>query len=368
MKYEFVDLKRQYKELDNEIREAMQAVFRHGQYILGPEVKALEEQLAQFVGVKHCIGCSSGTDALLIALMALDLSEGDEVITSPFSFIATAEVIALLGLRPVFVDIDPETYNLNPDLLESAISPRTRVIMPVSLFGQCSDMDRINASALARGITVIEDAAQSFGATYKGRPSCGLSRIGCTSFFPSKPLGCYGDGGAIFCNEDALAARLRQISVHGQDRRYHHPILGINGRLDTLQAAVLLAKLRIFPQELKARARVSRCYAERLAGVAKTPTVASFNTSTYAQYTIETENRDALHEKLREDGIPTAIHYPVPLHLQPVFSALKSTEGSFPVAEQAARKVLSLPMHAYLSEADVAEIAGAVSTAVVVCA
>jgi UDP-2-acetamido-2-deoxy-ribo-hexuluronate aminotransferase len=367
MIFEFVDLKSQYRLLENEIQQGMQAVMRHGQFILGPEVKALEEKLAAHAGVKHCVACSSGTDALLIALMALGVGHGDEVITSPFSFIATAEVIALIGARPVFVDIDPRSYNLHPELIETAITARTKAIMPVSLYGQCADFDRISAIASKYNLPVIEDAAQSFGATYKGKKSCALSRIGCTSFFPSKPLGCYGDGGACFTDDGSLAAKMRHIMGHGQDRRYHHVVFGINGRLDTLQAAVLLAKLKVFQQELEARTRVADQYLKLLNGAVKTPYIEPFNISTYAQYTIEAENRDALQNKLSIEGIPTAVHYPVPLHLQPVFASLKQNPGSFPVSEHAALRVLSLPMHAYLKEPDVELIASAVKKAVEVC-
>ena len=267
---EFVDLKTQYSILKSKIDERIDAVLEHGQFIMGPEVAELEERLAARTESRFCVGCASGTDALLIALMALNVGPGDEVITSPFTFVATAETIVLLGARPVFVDIDPRSYNLDPKLLDQAITLHTRAIMPVSLFGQCADMDPINALASERGIPVVEDAAQSFGATYKGRQSCNLSTIGCTSFFPSKPLGCYGDGGACFTNDEELAARMRQIRVHGQDRRYHHPLVGINGRLDTIQAAVLLAKLETLDTEIADRARIGTTYSERLSYVVMT--------------------------------------------------------------------------------------------------
>ena len=307
--------------------------------------------------MKHCIAVASGTDALLIALMALGIGAGDEVITTPFTFIATGETIALLGAKPVFVDIDRRMYNLDPSFLESAITPKTRVILPVSLYGQCADMDAINAVAAKNGIPVIEDACQSFGATYHGRKSCALSTVGCTSFFPSKPLGCYGDGGACFTDKDDLATRIRQIRVHGQDRRYHHALLGINGRMDTLQAAILLAKLEVFADEVDARNRIGVRYGELLHGAVETPSVDPHNTSVYAQYTVQVDKREAVQEKLREEGIPTAVHYPVPLHLQPVFAGLNLPEGSFPVAEAAAKRVLSLPMHPYLAEDELVRIA-----------
>jgi UDP-2-acetamido-2-deoxy-ribo-hexuluronate aminotransferase len=347
---EFIDLAEQYRRLKPGIDKRIQKVLDHGQYIMGPEVKELEEKLATYVGVKYCITVANGTDALLIALMALGVGSGDEVITTPFTFIATAEVITILGAQPVFVDIDPKTYNMDPNLIEQAITSKTKVIMPVSLYGQCADFDRINSIAAKYGIPVIEDGAQSFGATYKGRKSCGLSTIGCTSFFPSKPLGCYGDGGACFTDDDDLAAQLKQIRVHGQDRRYHHPLLGLNGRLDTIQAAVLLAKFEVFPEEIKLRMEIGNRYSELLKDKVTVPYIEPFNTSAYAQYTIQIENRDLIQAKLKEARIPTAVHYPIPLHLQPVFSFLNQQEGSFPVAENLAKRVLSLPMHPYLTK------------------
>lgn len=317
---------------------------------MGPEVNELEEKLAAYVGVKYCISASSGTDTLLIALMALGIGPGDEVITSPFTFIATGEMIALAGATPVFVDIDLHTYNINPSLIEAAISPHTKGIMPVSLYGQCADFDAINAIAQKYNLPVIEDGGQSFGATYKGRRSCGLSTIGSTSFFPSKPLGCYGDGGALFANDDALAKAMREIRAHGQDRSYHHPRLGVNGRMDTLQAAVLLAKLELFDEEVAARARIGARYTELLQGTVVTPCILSENTSVYAQYTVQVENRSDIQKKLSELGIPTAVHYPVPLHLQPVFAGLGLREGNFPISEAVGKKVMSLPMHPYIDE------------------
>jgi len=291
---EFIDLKLQYAALKPAIDARMQAVLDHGQFIMGPEIAELEQKLKTRVGTEHCITCASGTDALLIALMAVGVGAGDEVVTTPFSFIATAEPIALLGGNPVFVDIDPQTYNLNPSLLPAAITPRTKAVIPVSLYGQCADMDAINSIAEPLGIAVIEDAAQSFGATYKERQSCNLSTIGCTSFFPSKPLGCYGDGGACFTNDDTLATRMKQIRVHGQDRRCHHPVIGINGRLDTLQAAVLLAKLEVFDAEVAARARIGAAYTEHLKLLVRTPEIKPHCTSVYAQYTIQVDDRAAV--------------------------------------------------------------------------
>jgi len=362
---EFVDLKSQYAMLKAAIDDRIHAVLEHAQFIMGPEVAELERSLAARTGSRYCIGCASGTDALLIALMAVEVGPGDEVVTTPFTFVATAETIALLGARPVFVDIDPRTYNLDPKRLneEAVITSRTKAIVPVSLFGQCADFDAINAVASARGIPVIEDAAQSFGAAYKGRPSCSLSTIGCTSFFPSKPLGCYGDGGACFTNDETLAARMRQIRVHGQDRRYHHPLVGVNGRLDTIQAAVLLAKLAVFDAEIAARVRLAGAYNELLHGVVVTPYVEPHNTCVYAQYTIQVDDRQALQEELTANGIPTAVHYPVPLHLQPAFSVPGVGRGSFPYAEAAAERVVSLPLHPYLSQGDQARAAKIVQQA-----
>lgn len=345
---DFIDLKSQQQRIFHDLDRRIKAVLAHGQYIMGPEVMELEEKLAAFAGVKHCISASSGTDTLLIALMALGIGSGDEVITSPFTFIATGEMIALTGAKPVFVDIDPRTYNIDPSLIEAAITPRTKAIMPVSLYGQCADFDAINTIAERYNQPVVEDGAQSFGATYKGKRSCGLSTIGSTSFFPSKPLGCYGDGGALFTNDDNIAKAMREIRIHGQDRRYHHPRIGINGRMDTLQAAILLAKLEIFAEEVAARARIGARYTELLQNCVVTPFIGSENTSVYAQYTVQVENRADLQKKLGEQGVPTAVHYPVPLHLQPVFAGLGLQKGSFPVSEAASERVMSLPMHPYL--------------------
>lgn len=352
---QFIDLKTQYQQLKPAIDERIQRVLDHGQYIMGPEIAELEERLAAYVGSRHCISVASGTDALLIAMMALGIKAGDEIITTPFTFIATGEMIALLGAIPVFVDIDPRTYNLVPELVEGAITSRTRAIMPVSLYGQCAEFDAINAIGARHGVAVIEDAAQSFGATYKGRRSCALSTIGCSSFFPSKPLGCYGDGGACFTDDDELAKLMREIRVHGQDRRYHHPVIGTNGRLDTLQAAVLLGKLDTFADEVAARERLGARYSaligERCAGVIA-PYIEPHNTSVYAQYTVQVDDRDAVLEAMREHGVPTAVHYPVPLHRQPAFAGLGLGAGAFPVAEAAADRVMSLPMHPFLTDAD----------------
>lgn len=355
-----IDLKSQYQRLREPINARIQAVLEHGQYVLGAENLELEKRLAAYVGVEHCIGAASGTDTLLIALMALGIGPGDEVITSPFTFIATGEMIALAGATPVFVDIDPLTYNIDPALIEPAITVQTRAIMPVSLFGQCADLAAINAVAARHGLAVIEDAAQSFGALYRGRRSAGLSLIGSTSFFPSKPLGCYGDGGALFTDDAALAKVMREIRVHGQDRRYHHPRLGINGRLDTLQAAVLLAKLEVFDDEVAARERIAARYAMLLEEAFATvtdparrvspPQLAPECTSVHAQYTVEVGDRPRIEAGMQARGIPTAVHYPVPLHLQPVFAGARVPAAGLPVSERAAQRVISLPMHPYLTE------------------
>lgn len=359
---EFIDLKSQYRQLKPEIDRRIQVVLDHGQYIMGPEVAELEIQLAAYVGVRHCLAVASGTDALLIAMMALGIKAGDEVITTPFTFFATGEMIALLGAVPVFVDIDPATYNLDHTQLEAAITPRSKAIMPVSLYGQCAEFDAINAIADRHGLPVIEDAAQSFGASYKGRKSGGLALIGCTSFFPSKPLGCYGDGGACFTNDDALAKLMGEIRVHGQDRRYHHPVIGVNGRLDTIQCAVLLAKLPSFPDEVRKRGELGALYTTliRDASSAVTPPcVLDYNASVYAQYTVEVDDREAVQAQLQRQAIPTAVHYPTPLHLQPAFSGLGLGVGAFPLAERAAQRVMSLPMHPLLEEADLERVVAA---------
>lgn len=368
---DFIDLKSQYRRIQTSVNARIQTVLEHGQYVLGPECAELEAQLAAYVGSTHCVAASSGTDTLLIALMALDIGPGDEVITPPFTFIATGEVIALAGAKPVFVDIEARTYNLDPALLEKAITPRTKAIMPVSLYGQCADFDAINVIAKKHGIPVIEDGAQSFGATYKGKRSCALSEIGSTSFFPSKPLGGYGDGGALFTNDDQLAKLMREIRVHGQDKRYHHPRLGMNGRLDTLQAAVLLAKMEIFEDEVQSRVRLGARYSallkEAFAGEAAaiiTPVIEAHNLSVYAQYTIEVPNRAQFEVRMKEQGIPTAVHYPVPLHQQPVFAKLGYKTGDFPVSERIASRVVSLPMHPYLTEVQQQQVAMAVRSAV----
>ena len=351
---QFIDLAAQQARIKDKIDAGIQAVLAHGQYILGPEVAELEEKLAAFVGAKHCISVANGTDALQIAQMAFGIGPGDEVITPGFTYIATAETVALLGAKPVYVDVCPKTYNLDPTKLEAAITSRTKAIIPVSLYGQCADFDAINAIAEKHGIPVIEDAAQSFGATYKGKKACNLSTVSCTSFFPSKPLGCYGDGGAIFTNDDELAKVLRQIARHGQEKRYHHVRVGVNSRLDTLQAAILLPKLEIFAEEIQQRQQVAGWYMEQLANAKITaPVIEEHNQSAWAQFTIQVENRDAVQARLKEQGIPTAVHYPIPLNKQP---AVADSSVNLPIGDAIAEKVMSLPFHPYMSEADVEKV------------
>lgn len=361
---EFIDLKSQYRRLKPQIDAAIQRVLEHGQFILGPEVAELEEKLAAYTGARYCISVANGTDALQIALMALGVGPGDEVITPGFTYIATAETVALLGAKPVYVDVDARTYNLDPALLEASITPRTKAIIPVSLYGQCADFDAINAIAARHGISVIEDAAQSFGASYKGRKSCNLSTIGCASFFPSKPLGCYGDGGAIFTSDEQLAKVIRQIARHGQDRRYHHVRVGVNSRLDTIQAAILLTKLTVFDEEMAQRQQVAARYAELLNGVGlmTTPVIEPHNVSAWAQYTVRVPSRDTVQKLLAEAGIPSAVHYPIPLNKQP---AVEDSSARLAVGDEVARQVMSLPMSPGLSEADVRRVADALANALV---
>ncbi|MDQ1334901.1 MAG: UDP-2-acetamido-2-deoxy-ribo-hexuluronate aminotransferase [Thermodesulfobacteriota bacterium] len=360
---QFIDLSAQQKRIRVKIEGRIKKVLDHGQYIMGPEIKELEEKLAAYVRVRHCISCSSGTDALLMALMALDIGPEDEVITVPYTWISTAEVIVLLHARPVFVDIQPDTFNMDPEKIETVITPKTRAIMPVSIYGQCADMTRINAIAQKHNIPVIEDGAQSFGATHHGKASCGLSAIGCTSFFPSKPLGCYGDGGAMFTNDDALADKMQQIRVHGQKVKHQHPLVGINGRLDTLQAAILLEKVEIFPEECRLRWEVGQRYNRLLSGISgiTAPVIAEGNNSVYAQYTLVADDRGKVENGLKAQGIPSVAYYAVPLHLQGAFADLGHKPGDFPVAEQVASQCLSLPMHPYLTGEDQTRVAEALT-------
>jgi UDP-2-acetamido-2-deoxy-ribo-hexuluronate aminotransferase len=349
---EFVDLKEQYRRYQVEVDERIRRVLAHGHFIMGPEIGELERALASYVGVKHCVTVSSGTTSLEIALRALGIGPGDEVITVPFTWISSAEVIGLVGAKPVFVDVEPVTYNIDVDLIESAITPRTKAFLPVNLFGQMADYARISAIATRHGLPVIEDAAQSFGASQPGGRSCGVTTIGSTSFFPAKPLGCYGDGGALFTDNDDLAGRMKAIRTHGGLKRHHHPFLGTNGRFDTLQAGVLLAKLPHFDWELRERNRIAARYSTLLSSRCSVPMTAHGNTHVYAQYTVRIHDRDKVSEELKRLKIPSAVYYPKCLHEQPIFATLGYQKGDFPESEKAAREVLSLPMHPFLSEAD----------------
>jgi UDP-2-acetamido-2-deoxy-ribo-hexuluronate aminotransferase len=362
---DFIDLKSQYAALRDNINARIQRVLDHGQYIMGPEVAEMEAALAAYTGAAHCISVASGTEALLICLMALGLEPGDEVITSPFTFAATAEMIVLAGGVPVFVDIEPDTANLDARLIEAAITPRTRAIMPVSLYGQVADMDAINAIAARHGLPVIEDAAQSFGATYQGRRSCNLSTFGCTSFFPSKPLGCYGDGGAIFTSDTALAQACREIRVHGQSQRYLHTRLGVGGRMDTLQCAVVLGKLDRFGWEIERRLALGDAYRTKLQAAVPNLQLLAVRPDrdcVWAQYTVFVDDREAVQAQLKAAGIPTAVHYPRPLHHQPAYARFAPSDAC-PQAVSAAARVMSLPMSADLTEAQQDEVVAALARA-----
>jgi UDP-2-acetamido-2-deoxy-ribo-hexuluronate aminotransferase len=363
---DFVDLHSQYRALQASIDARIKRVLDHGQYIMGPEVAELEEKLATYSGSRYCVSVASGTEALLIALMALDIGPGDEVITTPFTFVATAEVIVLVGARPIFVDVEPDTCNIDAARIEAAITERTKAIMPVSLYGQPADMDAINTIAARRGnIAVVEDAAQSFGATYRGRKSCNLSQIGCTSFFPSKPLGCYGDGGAIFTDDPLIDQACREIRVHGQSARYHHTRIGVAARMDTIQCAVLLAKLERFAWELERRAALGALYGQQIRASGarvELPTVRPDRNSVWAQYTVLVDDRDGVQHRMRALGIPTAVHYPLALHQQPAYRAL-GADASYPVSEYLAARVISLPMSADLEEAQLLHVVQALALA-----
>jgi UDP-2-acetamido-2-deoxy-ribo-hexuluronate aminotransferase len=355
-KIPFIDLQTQYQAYRAEIDLAIHKVLESSQYIMGPEVTELEKNLEKFTGVKHAISCSSGNDALLLALMAIDVKQGDEVIVPAFTFFSTAEVVAFLGAKPVFVDIEEENYNIDFSKIEEKITKNTKAIIPVSLYGQPPDFDEINAIAKKYNIYVIEDAAQSFGSEYKGKKSCNLSDIACTSFFPSKPLGCYGDGGAIFTNNDEIAKKLKSLRVHGQSKRYHHKYIGINGRLDTIQAAVLNVKLKFFDVEIRKRIELGKQYKSSLKGSSLfLPKVKNNRTHIFGQFTVRSEKRKEITEKLNAEGIPTAIHYPIPLHKQEAFEYLKITE-KFPVAEKVAKEVFSLPFSPFLNQKDFEKI------------
>ncbi|SMC09974.1 DegT/DnrJ/EryC1/StrS family aminotransferase [Nitratiruptor tergarcus] len=355
MKIDFANLTYQYQLYKDEIDEAIQKVLNHGKYIMGPEVGELEEKLCEFTNAKNAVTCSSGTDALLLAMMALDLKPGDEVITTPFTFIATAETIALLGAKPVFVDIDEQTYNINTSKIEEKITNKTKGIISVSLYGQPSDLDEINEFSKRCNLFHIIDGAQSFGATYKGKAEVHYCDIYTTSFFPAKPLGCYGDGGAVLANSDELAQKIRMLRVHGQNKRYHHKYIGLGARLDTIQAAVLLVKLKYYKKDLALRQEVAKKYSKKLKNVKNIilPFVKEDRTSAWAQYSIRALNRDELQEKLKESGIPTVVHYPMPLHMQKCFNYLGYKKGDFPVAEKVSEEIMSLPMNPYLSNDEI---------------
>lgn len=350
MQLPFIDLKSSHEKSRERIELAIARVLAHGQFILGPEVAEVEEKLAQIAGVQHCVTTASGTMSLEIALRALGIGPGDEVITTPFTWISTAEVIALVGAKPVFADIEPESFNLDPATAEAAITSRTKALLPVSLFGQPCKMEEFIEIAKRHNVALIEDAAQSFGSMRWGKRSGALGPIGSTSFFPAKPLGCYGDGGALFTNDPALAEKFRRLRNHGGIVRHEHLMIGTNGRFDTLQAAILLAKLPEFEAEIAARQKIGNRYSQLLHGVCQTPAILDGNTHVYAQYTIRLPERDRVAQRLKEKGIPTGVYYPKCLHQLPAFDYLGYREGEFPVAEQAAKEVLSLPMHPYLDE------------------
>lgn len=352
MNIDFANLKLAYLAHQEDFEKEISRVLSDASYIMGPEIEKLEEELIQFTGAKHSISCSSGTDALLLAMMALDIKPGDEIITTPFTFISTAETIALLGAKPVFVDIDEETFNIDGNLLEPKITHKTKAIVPVSLFGQVADMDEINTLAEKHNLSVIEDAAQSFGATYKGKKSCNLSTIACTSFFPAKPLGCFGDGGAVFTNNNTLAEKIKSLRVHGQTQPYTHKHIGLGARLDNLQAAVLLIKIKSYNEAINLRQAAAERYHKMLHGLIQTPVVKNYNTSVWAQYSIKIPSRDLIKSKLKEQGIPTAVYYPKPLHLQKCFEYLNYKTGDFPVSENAAKEIISLPINPYITEVE----------------
>jgi UDP-2-acetamido-2-deoxy-ribo-hexuluronate aminotransferase len=371
----FIDLKAQYARIEEPVKDAIMRVLEHGRYIMGPEIAELELQLAEFAGVKHAIGCSSGTDALLMPLMAYEVGPGDAVFTTPFTFFATAEVIAQLGATPVFVDIDPETYNIDPEQLAQKIAAVKaegnlvpRGIIPVDLFGLPADYDAIMALADAEGLFVLEDAAQGFGGLYKGRRAGSLGHVAATSFFPAKPLGTYGDGGAVFTNDDQLYAKMLSIRVHGQGTdKYTNVRIGLNARLDSIQAAVLLEKLKLYPEEIELRQHVAAKYTQTIKELCgsrlQTPVVPDGLTSVWAQYSVQADGREQIQAALKEAEIPTMIYYPIPLHLQEAFADLQHQEGDFPVAEAAAKRIFSLPFHPYLSDADIEKIVAALQKA-----
>lgn len=360
----FIDLQQQYRLYKDEIHEEIGKVMDAASFIKGPFLAAFEEQLKNHSGAGFAVGCSSGTDALLLGLLAMDVKPGDEVIVPDFTFIATAEVVSFLGAVPVFVDVLDDTYNIDPVRIEEKITDRTVGIIPVALYGQCADMDEINALAEKHGLWVMEDGAQSYGAEYKGKKSCTLSSLGTTSFFPAKPLGCYGDGGAVFTSDEGVAQKIRTILNHGQTKRYHHSIVGVNSRLDALQAAILTVKLRHFDDEMDKKREVARKYTERLSGVVVTPTVKDHNVSVWAQYTVRTPERDRVTAYLKEKGIPTAVHYPIPLHRQEAFTHLGNSDEDYPVSVKLSGEVFSLPMHPFLKDDDIDLICDSIKEAV----
>jgi len=356
MKIDFANLQYQYQLYKKEIDRAIHRVLDRSNYIMGDEVKELEKNLQLFTGVKHAITCSSGTDALLLAMMSLDIQPGDEVITTPFTFIATAESIAFLKATPVFVDIDETTYNIDSSKIEAAITEKTKVIIPVSLYGQPADIDEIQEIADKYGLKVIIDGAQSFGSTYKGKTDSSLGDISTTSFFPAKPLGCFGDGGAVFTNNDALAEKIKSLRIHGQSKRYYHKYIGIGGRMDTLQCAIVNVKLKHYNTDLKLRQEVAKKYTDQLIihhSSSTTPIVKNDRTSAWAQYSIRIKKRDEVQARLKVHGIPTAIHYPVPLHLQECFTYLGYKNGDFPVSEMISTEIMSLPINPYLGDEEI---------------
>lgn len=352
----FVDLETQYSIYKKEIDEAIQGVLSSCQFINGPAVYELEKELAYYTGSDYCVACSSGTDALLAALMALDLKPGDEVVCPSFSFFATASMVSLLQGVPVFVDVDQDTFNIDPSKISKKINKNTKGIIAVSLYGQCADFDRINDIAEKNRLWVIEDAAQSFGALYNGKKSCNLTRVATTSFFPAKPLGCYGDGGAIFTNDSSLGERIRLIINHGQEKRYHHSCIGINGRMDTIQAAILLIKLKYFDEEIKKRQEIARIYSEALSAYVKTPVVLPGRTSTWAQYTVRHPKRDMIMDRLNEINIPTAIHYPMLLNKQKAFASINNIDDDYSVSQKLCKEVFSLPVHPFLSDNEIGSV------------
>jgi len=359
MKIDFANLQYQYQLYKEEIDQAIHRVLDKSNYIMGNEVTDLEENLQNFTGAKHAISCSSGTDALLLALMALDIKPDDEIITTPFTFIATAETIAFLKAKPVFVDIDKKTYNIDPSKIEEKITSKTKAIMPVSLYGQPADMDAIQEIADKHHLKVIIDGAQSFGSTYKGKTDSNLGDISTTSFFPAKPLGCFGDGGAVFTNDEQLATKIRSLRVHGQSKRYHHQYIGMGGRMDTLQCAIVDVKLKYYAKDLARRQKVAEKYSEALKDKDLVlPFVDSRTTSAFAQFSVRVKNRDTVQAQLKEQGIPTAVHYPMPLHLQECFSYLGQGKSVFPICEQVSDEIMSLPMNPYLSDEEIDYISG----------